>query len=552
MDMNSWLDRFFDSYYRHRPVNATFIGVHDYDDRLPGFTNNGVADVTGDMWSLLRDLEEIDRRGLTEAQQIDAELAEGYLRVQLWEFGSRHFQNGNPSVYTSEAVFGPLSLMLREGTPLAGRLDAAYGRYQRIPDLLGQARENVRHAPRLWIEKAMDECRGGALLATDGIQGFLQANGVEHDRLIGAARSAAGAFEDYRQFLEDEMLPNSTNDEYGCGADGLELCISSGHFLAQTAEEIAAYGRGVIEDCRISLEKGAREFGAATWQEALAQLRDDHPTADDYLAAYDQTWDDARQFSVECELVTWPDYPIRYVERPIWVRSAAPYLYFLFYRAPSAFDRVETVDYLVEPLPDGDPDPVLRANNRSAISLNHVIHHGGLGHHVQNWHAYRAESRVGRIAAVDCASRIAMLCGGTMAEGWSCYTTDLADEFGFCAPLESFSQIQSRLRMACRAVADVELHTGEMSLGEVVSLYRDQAGMSEDAAVGEAVKNSMNPGAALMYLTGTDQIHDLRRELVGEATGTPLRRFHDTFLSYGSIPVSLISRSMRDLVPKSA
>ena len=25
------LDRFFDSYYRLRPVNATFTGVHDFD-----------------------------------------------------------------------------------------------------------------------------------------------------------------------------------------------------------------------------------------------------------------------------------------------------------------------------------------------------------------------------------------------------------------------------------------------------------------------------------------------------------------------------------------
>ncbi len=35
---NKWLDDFFHSYYRHRPVNATFIGVHDYDDRLPDFS----------------------------------------------------------------------------------------------------------------------------------------------------------------------------------------------------------------------------------------------------------------------------------------------------------------------------------------------------------------------------------------------------------------------------------------------------------------------------------------------------------------------------------
>ena len=29
------LDAFFSAYYRRRPVNATFTGVHDFDDRLP-------------------------------------------------------------------------------------------------------------------------------------------------------------------------------------------------------------------------------------------------------------------------------------------------------------------------------------------------------------------------------------------------------------------------------------------------------------------------------------------------------------------------------------
>ncbi len=95
-----------------------------------------------------------------------------------------------------------------------------------------------------------------------------------------------------------------------------------------------------------------------------------------------------------------------------------------------------------------------------------------------------------------------MLCAGTMAEGWSCYTTDLMDEFGFCTPLESYSKHQGRLRMAARAVADVELHSGRMSLDDATAFYRDEAGMSEAASLSEAVKNSANPGAALMYLTG--------------------------------------------------
>lgn len=545
MDVDAWLDRFFESYYRHRPVNATFIGVHDHDDRLPDFSNNGVADVTGDMWNLLQTLEGLDRGNASDAQATDLKLAEGFLRVQLWEYGSKHFHNGNPSVYTSEAVFGPLSLMLREGTPLAGRLDAAHGRFDRIPQLLDQARENIKQAPTQWIEKAMKECLGGANLAAEGVPGYLDANGVEHPRLVESAKRAAAAFEAYREYLRDEMLPGGSDDGYSCGQEGLDLAIRSGHHLDKSATEIVDYARGVMEECRGALEEGASQFGASTWQEALASLSDHHPTAEGYLDAYQTTWDQARQSAVEQSLVTWPDYPIRYVERPTWVRSASPYLYFLFYRAPSVFDSVDVYDYLVEPLPEGDPEPVLRAQNWTTIKFNHVVHHGGIGHHVQNWNAYRAESRIGRVAAVDCASRVAMLCGGTMAEGWSCYTTDLMSEFGFSSPLESFSQIQGRMRMAARAVADVELHAGRMSLEDTVVFYRDQAGMNEAAAMGEAVKNSMNPGAALMYLTGTDLIRDLRHDLIDDATGAALGSFHDRFLSYGSIPVSLISDAMR-------
>jgi hypothetical protein len=40
---SDWLDRFFASYYRHRPVSATFIGVHEFDDRLPDYSAGGVA-----------------------------------------------------------------------------------------------------------------------------------------------------------------------------------------------------------------------------------------------------------------------------------------------------------------------------------------------------------------------------------------------------------------------------------------------------------------------------------------------------------------------------
>jgi uncharacterized protein (DUF885 family) len=198
-------------------------------------------------------------------------------------------------------------------------------------------------------------------------------------------------------------------------------------------------------------------------------------------------------------------------------------------------------------MPEAQQLSRLRANNDSAIKLNHVVHHGGIGHHVQNWHAFRAESRVGRIAAVDCASRIAMHCGGTMAEGWACYATDLIAEFGGLTPLEELEELHTRRRMCSRAIVDVGFHRGDMSFDDAVRFYEAEAGMSPAAARYETTRNSMYPGSALMYVVGTDAIHELRRDFAErQGNGFRLREFHDRFLSYGSVPVALIAETMRD------
>jgi hypothetical protein len=290
-------------------------------------------------------------------------------------------------------------------------------------------------------------------------------------------------------------------------------------------------------------------LGSTDWRAALRGLSDLHPPAREYYRRFREVWEGAHAAAEAHELVTWPDYPIRFVPQPTWAREAAPHLYFLFYRAPAAFDRIPVVDYLVPPveleMPPDEQLRRLRATNDSVIKLNHVIHHGGLGHHLQNWYAYhQTASRVGRIAAVDCASRIALFCGGTMAEGWACYATDLMDEIGFLTPLERLSQAHTRLRMAARAIVDVQLHTRKWTVDEAAQFYHEAAGLAPDGARAEAVKNSMFPGTALMYLVGDDLIHRLRVEMQARQ-GFTLRRFHDRLLSYGSVPIALIASEMR-------
>jgi len=545
----SALDAFFAWYYRTHPVSATFVGVHDHDHVLPDASPDGIRRARDGLEELRARFRRLPSEPMSGAERVDRLLAEGALDVQAWEFAGSHFWSGNPCLYTGEAIFGVIALLLRPFAPLEERAAAAVERMQAIPLFLRQARENVRLAPRAWTARAIRECDGALALLGTGLEIFAHDEGVAvPDEWPAAAGAAAVAFRDFRAYLATELQIRGT-DHYASGPEAFDLLLRRGHFLNLNADALLALGREHLSRAEEELRERASALAVRDWREGLQRLPELHPPVQAYYQRFGEVWRGARAAAHAHGLVSWPEYPIRFVSQPRWAREAAPHLYFLFYRAPAAYDHLPVVDYHVPPvepeMPAEEQRRRLRATNESVIKLNHVVHHGGLGHHVQNWYAYhRAASRIGRMAAVDCAGRIALFCGGTMAEGWACYATDLMEEVGFLTPLERLAHAHSRLRMAARAIADVQLHTGSWSLGETAAFYRDTAGLAPDAAEAEAVKNSMFPGTALMYLCGTAQIHDLRREMQGRS-GFDLRRFHDRWLSYGSLPAALAAGEMR-------
>ncbi len=549
--LDAWLDRFFASYYAARPVNATFIGVHEYDHRLPDVSAGGLAQNVAEMKALRTDLAAIPVAAMDVARRIDARLADGFLDLQIMEAELPQFHVGNPALYTGEAVFSVISLFQRDAAPIADRIDAAISRMQAIPEFLDRARQNLQGTPLAWTDQALREANSSATYFSQGIPQIAATHGVRSPELVEAGEVAREAMVSFAGWLDESLRARPTQD-VSCGREAFDRYLAKGHCLPEEQDStwLEAYAATALRDTQAALEEKASHIDPhQTWQQQLAALADLHPSPQDYYATFPRTWDRAREAAMDADLLTWPDYPIEFVPIPETDREAAKGLYYLFYRCPPPFGRQEIHRYLVPPLPPATQPQAqiesLRRTNDSVILLNHVVHHGGLGHHVQNWHAFRAPSRVGQMAGVDCSSRIAMFCGGTLVEGWACYATDLMDEIGFLTPLQSLSEAQSRVRMAARAVADVALHTGAMTLDEAAAFYAQEAGMDASAARSEAIKNSMFPGAAMMYLVGTNAIHDLRQAMQTRlGSHFSLRDFHDTFLGYGAIPPALIAREM--------
>ncbi len=208
--MTADLSAFFDSYYRLRPVNATFTGVHDHDDRLPDWSPAGLERALDEMRGLAASLDEAAApaaaASLAEVVVRDRALARAFLDIQIAEHESAHFARGNPSLALGEAVFGVISLMTRPFAPASVRVDAATARLAAIPAFLEGARRGLARAvPLHWRRKAITECEGADRLLESGIARWLKIESIgtdAADRAIDAARRARAAVADFRRWLD--------------------------------------------------------------------------------------------------------------------------------------------------------------------------------------------------------------------------------------------------------------------------------------------------------------------------------------------------------------
>ena len=219
-------------------------------------------------------------------------------------------------------------------------------------------------------------------------------------------------------------LANAPDARGSAGADLLALLLRRGHFVTTPIPELLAEAVHALDEAAARLEVMSRPHGG--WPAVQALLAAEHPTAQGYLARFDERWRACWQAAHDYKLVTWPMAPLRYVPIPAHTREAAPSLYYLHYRSPAPFIPYGMFDYVVPPIDGLEGEALeakLRTVNDSVITLNHVVITAPSAH-VQNHHAYKGRSRVGRVAAVDTANRIALFSGGSLAEGWACYVSE--------------------------------------------------------------------------------------------------------------------------------
>jgi uncharacterized protein (DUF885 family) len=135
-------------------------------------------------------------------------------------------------------------------------------------------------------------------------------------------------------------------------------------------------------------------------------------------------------------------------------------------------------------------------------------------------------------------------------EGWGLYVEWLGTVMGiYETPYEDMGRLSYEMWRACRLVIDTGIHAFGWTRDQAMTYLRERAALSEHEITTEIDRYIAWPGQALAYKLGELQIRRHRRE-AEEKLGARFdqRRFHDTILAIGSVPLPVLEQHMQDFI----
>ena len=501
------------------PFWATRAGVHDHDDRLTRFDDPSWLERERLARRTLADVEGLLARDLPAPEATDVRLLHSQLLTEVHEFERHDARRESPGMPLS-AIAAVNDLLVRDFAPPAQRAFLAVARLRELPAVVADARAALGRPPRLWTEMAIEEL--------DGAQQFLDSVTELAGPTPGLADALAGAraaLVDYRTWLQAEVLPRS-DGSYAIGRAEFDWRLRHAHLLDLDADRLLALGREQFELTLRMLEHTAQAIDPERdWQEQLAEMMEQHPTAEGLLDAYRSEAARARAWLVDQDIVGLPQESLQIRETPAFMRTTIP---FAAYDSPAPLDASRLGTFWVT------PDP--QAHILSDIPGT-TWHEAYPGHHTQLVYAKDNPSLVRRLNESP-----------LLSEGWGLYCEELAHETGYYDdPRERLMQLNWRLQRAARVILDTSIHAFGMSHAEAVDFLVQRVGLSRPTAVASVNAYTQQPTYFSTYLLGMLEIVRLRdacRARLG--TQFTLREFHERLLRCGNIPPALIEAELAE------
>ena len=512
------------------PILGTYIGLHDGDDRLDDATRDAAMQEVADVHRVERELEAIDPNELSESVRFERELALHNIRRELFDMEVHRVWERRSTAMDAvgDALF---SVFARDFAPLKDRLASLTGRLEGVPAFLEQHKTRAT-APqvRLWQELEIES--GGQMpYLLDEVkaagQGVLDER--SQARLDKAVETASAAVVAYIETIKAKM--GSAVESWALGSEAYDRLVSLRAFDGLDASQILEIG-----EQQLALNKAARVADARRIDPSVDErtvvdrVKANHPKDfDEALAAYKDAMIRARTHIIERGIATMPPgEQISVIPTPEYLRTVVP---FAAYFEPPKFDKRPSGIYIVTPSVGDDPN-AMREHNYASIS-NTSVHEAYPGHHMQ------------LSAAVAHPSIVRLLVDAPeFVEGWGMYSEQMMREQGFDdGPEFLLAMHTDAIWRACRIILDVRMHRGELSVEQATAMLIEHTAFEHANAQAEVFRYTYTPTYQLSYLLGKVLLLQLRSDEQHRlGSGFSLKRFHDTLMNNGSLPISFHRR----------
>jgi len=207
--------------------------------------------------------------------------------------------------------------------------------------------------------------------------------------------------------------------------------------------------------------------------------------------------------------------------------------------SPGPYDKNGNTYYNVGSLAGWDEataESYLREYNQYILQILN-IHEAIPGHYTQLVYANQSPSLIKSI-----------LGNGAMIEGWAVYTEKMMLENGYGNndPAMWLMYYKWNLRSTCNTIIDYSIQVNNMQKEAVIDLLTKQAFQQQAEAEGKWKRATLTQVQLCSYFTGFTEIVDLREAMQNkEKEQFDLKKFHETFLSFGSAPVKYIAALMK-------
>src|SRR5437763_8952120 len=352
---------YIEQYLRANPEDATELGDHRFDGQLTDYSPEAQAKELATQKEFRGKLSDIDGSQLTGANNIDFRILKENIDYQIFRAEELKEPEWNPLVYMQSLANSLYLLVARDFASPEQRIPNLRHRMEEIPRVIAQAKGNLQHSPRIYTETAVEQTQGAINLVREELAPLLDRAPQMKNELAPVQQKTAAALEDYKKWLQHDLLPRSDGD-FRLGAEKYRKKLRFALASDLPMEQILQRAKVDLQQTQTAIYQTAlplyKKYFPTADEKTLAdkykvtaavldKLAEEHPTDATVVAFAKTVVTEATGFVKQHDLVTVPNVPLDVIAMPEFKRGVA----IAYCDAPGPLEKNGKTFFAVAPTP---------------------------------------------------------------------------------------------------------------------------------------------------------------------------------------------------------